>query len=135
MNPSLKISTLSRSVATVALALVLTGPALAQDGGNGPQRPDGPPSPERILEHMQQELGLSASQSTQVKQILEQERAQHDAAHQAAQQALAKVLTPEQLQKMQERRPRGAQGARGQGGYGPGAGGSRSNDGMRPEMN
>ena len=133
MNPFPRISVVSRRLAAAGLALALTGPVLAQQGGGGPQRPDGPPSPERILERMQQELGLSNSQGSQVKQILEQERAQHDAAHKAAQQALAKVLTPEQMQKLQEGRPRGGQGGRGAEGDGPGAG--RGNGGIRPEMN
>jgi hypothetical protein len=41
------------------------------------------------------------------------------------------VLTPDQMQKLQERRPRGGQGGRGPESDGPG----RGNGGMRPEMN
>ncbi|MDI1301589.1 MAG: hypothetical protein PSX71_06765 [bacterium] len=135
MTTALNLPALLRPLVLATLALTFAGFAAARDNADDGQRPDGPPSTAQMLEHMQQNLGLNDSQSSQVKQILEQERAKHEAAHKDAQQAMSKILTKEQQQKMQNRPPRGQQGDRQAGNGRPGEGGrdgnSNGNNGNR----
>lgn len=106
------MSALLRRCAVAIFAITLAGFAAARDAGDGAQRSDGPPPPARMMERLQQELGLSDTQRGPVQQILEQERAKHDAAHKEALQALSKVLTEDQLQMMERRVPRRSRGDR-----------------------
>lgn len=96
-----------------ALFLSMAGIASARENSDNDQRREGPPSPEERLQRMQQNLDLNDAQSSQVKSILQQEYAKHETAHKEAEQAMTKVLTKEQIQKMQNHPPRQQQGSNG----------------------
>lgn len=88
------------------------------------------PAPDRAVARLTERLDLSADQQTQVKTILEESfakqketrdahRKEMEALREATDANLAKVLTPEQMQKLHELRDR-REGRRGDCGRGPG---------------
>lgn len=60
-------------VCALAVVLALAVVAGARQGRHGGPPPFGPPSPERMLAHLTEELDLSADQVTQIKAIMTDE--------------------------------------------------------------
>lgn len=93
------------AAASLALALAFAGgTALAGDGhGHGG---DGPKNPEKHMEKMTENLGLSPEQRDKVKVLMDEHHArreaQRNAMHEEMRASLAKVLTPEQMAKFDQ---------------------------------
>lgn len=90
------------AAASLALALAFAGgTALACDHGDG-----GPKNPEKHLERMTENLGLSPEQRDKVKVLLEEHHAKHETQRKAMREemksSLATVLTPEQMTKLDQ---------------------------------
>jgi hypothetical protein len=81
------------------LAAALTTAAVAQP------MPGGPPGPPPRIDFAR-ELGVSSAKAAQVESILANEREQHRAAREKARAELAKVLTPEELARLEQLMPR-----------------------------
>ena len=82
-----------------ALALTLAIPVALAAGGDGPGKFAG-----RGLERMAEQLQLTDEQKTQMKGLFDEQRAQREAMHEQTRAKMAEILTPEQLQKMDEQR-------------------------------
>lgn len=95
---------INKLLAAAVLSFGLAGASLAVASDYSKGRHMGPPSPEQMLAHMKQNLQLTDAQVPQVKQILEQEIAKHEAARKDSRTALEKVLSKEQLQKLDQMR-------------------------------
>jgi len=88
------------AAASLALALALAGAtAVACEHGG-----DGPKNPEKHLDRMTEELGLSPAQREQVKVLMEEHHAKRAEAraamHEDMKASMANVLTPEQMTKL-----------------------------------
>lgn len=95
---------INQLLAAAVISFGLAGANLAFAGEHGKGGRMGPPSPEQMLAHMKENLQLTDAQVPQVKQILEQEMAKHEAARKEGRTALEKVLSKEQLQKLDQMR-------------------------------
>ena len=89
-------------VAAACLAL----PALAQSPDERPRMPMKP--------DFATALSIPPEKAAQVEAIFTKEREQMRKLHEATRAELAKVLTPEQIAKLEELMPRGPRGPRGQ---------------------
>lgn len=93
---------INQLLAAAVLSFGLAGADFAFAGDHGKGGRMGPPSPEQMVAHMKENLQLTDAQVPQVKQILEQEMAKHEAARKDSRTALEKVLSKEQLQKLDQ---------------------------------
>lgn len=145
-----------RRALLITFASLLSFPLFAQtmhegEGGRGGPR-GGPP-----IEQIAQDLGLTDAQKADVKKIFDQQRAKREAARfefeksatrptpeqmrtrmqqdrAEMRKSLAAVLTPEQLEKLEQRMREGrGPGGRGPGGRGGPGGGDDRPDGPPPQ--
>lgn len=85
---------LNRLAAVTLLGILNLGGAIAADAADDADRR------ERGAEKMQQKLDLTDEQSSQVQAIMREQGEKHRAIEEETQQRLGKVLTPDQMQRM-----------------------------------
>ena len=90
-----------RTLAVLAATAVIALPAFAQQ-----DRPPGPP----MKPDFAAALSISPDKAAQVEAVLQREREAMRAVHQATRTELAKILTEEQLARLEQMRPRGPRG-------------------------
>ena len=92
------------SLLALPLVALAQAPAPPPQGGGAHERHHGPPSPERMAEHMQRKLDLNDEQTAKVRDLMEDFAAEMKQLHDRHEQALKKILTPEQLAKFEQMR-------------------------------
>lgn len=88
---------------------------------------------QKHLEQMQERLQLSAEQTGKIQELWQSKQAEREAHRQQMQNKMAEILTPEQMEKMQNWRESGYSGMDGKGGK-KGKMMRGDCDGERPQM-
>jgi protein CpxP len=101
---NLRPALLLTSLLALPLVALSQAPAAPPEDGGPHAGHHGPPSPDRMAEHMQRKLGLDDKQTAQVRELMEDFHKDMQKLHDKHQAALKKVLTPEQLAKLDEMR-------------------------------
>jgi Spy/CpxP family protein refolding chaperone len=127
-SPLLLVLTLLPCLAWAQTSTDTTDTSSAPDSQSHQGPPHGPPDPDKIVEHLTQELQLTSSQQDQIKQILQTEFAQMKTIHedttltddqkhqqmtalyQDSKKQIEGVLTPDQVTKFDQMRPPGPGG-------------------------
>lgn len=135
MKPRLKKSTLTLiTLSLIALSVLLTGSAIAQNRDQDRDFRKGPPSAETVLARLSESLDLNNEQSAAMLVVLQEQAAERFALHEqtmqllgpeicaqqaATEEAMLAILTPDQaeefLQMKEARKAKAAQRDRGRG--------------------